>query len=1228
MRLPPLPTLISSLREASPTLLGLSVLALLAAGCAGGDKDAGGDDTGGPTTDCSDGEDDDGDGLIDLDAPGCTSPDDDSELGGEEPACDDGVDNDGDGLIDFPADPGCFSMLMNSEADDCPDGAGCPQCGNGVDDDLDGATDFPDDYGCAAASDDQEATSDPSACAAYPYQALPPGGEAAGVLEQVASQISSTTCGGAGPEVIYEIYVPERMVLVATTDFPATQVNTTLYLRERCGEPETELGCNDDADASTTGSSLTVAVDPGYYYLIVDGRDLAGSTGAFQLEVALFPGLGSSCDPEVEEPCAPGLVCRTVPGAGAPTCEEPVCSDGRDDDEDGHTDFPDDPGCTSDADADEADDCPDGASCPDCANGVDDDADGQTDFPDDTGCTSAGQIVEGCGDEEDAMLAIAGAVTEGSTAGAHDDFDPACGSSGGAEVVHFLTLPVPVATLDLDTDGSAFDTLLYVDTVACDGAELGCDDDGGSDSGTSALTLSNLAAGTYAVFVDGYNTDDGGDYTLTIHGVVPPETACTDPLFSLGVLSCPSTHPCDGSICAPPACGNDVDEDGDGWGGYPDDPGCLSELDATEEDACPTGGSCPACGNDVDDDGDGLIDYPADPNCSAASDATEACADTDPIGTITAPITTGTTSGLTGDFSASCASTGSAPDKVYTLTVPVAVASLRVAATTSFDAVLMLKTAACGTEDLACEDDAGSTGIEQIAVTDLAAGSYALVVDGYSTGSGTYSLDVHGTVAAGAACTSPLFDSGVLACPSGQYCNGTACTPTQCADAIDQDGDGWSGYPADPGCTSTEDASEADDCPDGPNCPQCANDVDDDGDHHTDYPNDPSCPAASTDDESGCASASDPAPPLTAPQVTGNLDTEGNDLAPSCVATSGRDVAYLLDVPYDLASLYVDSNGSSVNTVLAVRAAGCTGADLACDDSSGNDQSDAALVLSNVAAGRYAVIVDSTSGASGAYTLNVRGVIDEGDRCDPADDAAGLFSCAAHTRCAGAAGAETCVPMACANGVDDDGDGDADALDPGCLSLADATEADPASAPQCANTSDDDADGYADYPGDPGCRRAADDLELVCAETTGVTEITSARVTGSTAGTGDNFDPGCAASSAAPERVYAVTVPGAMSTLTFDASFPITGSYDSVLYVRRDQCATDVACSDTPKLTLTGAPAGTYFVFVDGWSTYEGSFKLGVYGTIAAGAACDPAQIQAGMFACAAPTRCVANVCQ
>jgi hypothetical protein len=106
-----------------------------------------------------DGIDNDGDGLIDMGDPGCTSPTDPSEHEATLP-CDDGVDNDGDGLIDYPADPGCASPKDLRETFDCSDG---------IDNDGDGLIDFdggasanhgvalgPPDPGCANALSDTE----------------------------------------------------------------------------------------------------------------------------------------------------------------------------------------------------------------------------------------------------------------------------------------------------------------------------------------------------------------------------------------------------------------------------------------------------------------------------------------------------------------------------------------------------------------------------------------------------------------------------------------------------------------------------------------------------------------------------------------------------------------------------------------------------------------------------------------------------------------------------------------------------------------------------------------------------------------------------------------------------------------------------------------------------------------------------------------------------------------
>ncbi|MBN1947340.1 MAG: hypothetical protein JW797_16845 [Bradymonadales bacterium] len=128
-------------------------------------------------TACTDGLDNDGDGLTDHQDPGCLNPLDQDEGGGvlppemlddladdwfadpghpwnsngwvgELPACSNGIDDDGDGVADH-ADPGCSDPRDDSEE------ASPPVCADGVDNDGDGWTDTddPDCYGAAGQSE-------------------------------------------------------------------------------------------------------------------------------------------------------------------------------------------------------------------------------------------------------------------------------------------------------------------------------------------------------------------------------------------------------------------------------------------------------------------------------------------------------------------------------------------------------------------------------------------------------------------------------------------------------------------------------------------------------------------------------------------------------------------------------------------------------------------------------------------------------------------------------------------------------------------------------------------------------------------------------------------------------------------------------------------------------------------------------------------------------------------
>src|SRR5690606_1661506 len=110
------------------------------------------------------------------------------------------------------------------------------------------------------------------------------------------------------------------------------------------------------------------------------------------------------------------------------TCQRARCNDGLDNDADGIADYPNDPGCLSDTDDDETDDCPTGPNCPTCSDGEDNDGDMLTDFPDDPSCFTASASSEAC-PAFDGIEPLVDPTTAGSTTRAIDDWIPTCGSS-------------------------------------------------------------------------------------------------------------------------------------------------------------------------------------------------------------------------------------------------------------------------------------------------------------------------------------------------------------------------------------------------------------------------------------------------------------------------------------------------------------------------------------------------------------------------------------------------------------------------------------------------------------------------------------------------------------------------------------------------------------------------------------------------------------------------------
>jgi len=102
------------------------------------------------------------------------------------------------------------------------------------------------------------------------------------------------SCGYAPtgqPEHVYTFTTAGPVDLVASTDDPATNFDTYVYLRSATCDG-TEVACADDVDLTNHNltSTLSVSALPaGTYYLFVDGSSPSPGTGTYQLTVTATP---------------------------------------------------------------------------------------------------------------------------------------------------------------------------------------------------------------------------------------------------------------------------------------------------------------------------------------------------------------------------------------------------------------------------------------------------------------------------------------------------------------------------------------------------------------------------------------------------------------------------------------------------------------------------------------------------------------------------------------------------------------------------------------------------------------------------------------------------------------------------------------------------------------------------------------------------------------------------
>ncbi len=145
-----------------------------------------------------------------------------------------------------------------------------------------------------------------------------------------------------------------------------------------------------------------------------------------------------------------------------------------------------------------------------------------------------------------------GTLVEGNTGNANAENTPAAGQEGcsdatgrGPEAV-FSFVPNASGSVCLSTEGSDYDTVLYVNEGGCDGTAVACNDDNRdvTESNRAAIELTVADGSTeYTVFVDGFSNSSRGIFRLSSTDgpcATNPPAECNDDFPCRDVALCES----------------------------------------------------------------------------------------------------------------------------------------------------------------------------------------------------------------------------------------------------------------------------------------------------------------------------------------------------------------------------------------------------------------------------------------------------------------------------------------------------------------------------------------------------------------------------------------------------------------------------------------------------------------------------------------------------------------
>ncbi len=958
---------------------------------------------------CSNAIDDDNDGLIDLDDPGCNEGRDDDE---RDPECGNGEDDDEDNLIDYPNDPGCESIIDEDEAD--PEEL--PECADGVDNDEDGLSDHGEDPECFSAVQNRESFH----CVEGAEDELDgdkrirgPGTYAGSTAE--AEELYTGDCSPEAAADDQWFLVLDRFTQVTLSTRVRVEGNvcaeeasadTVISILEGCDVAV--AACNDDEVPSARWSTVSTVLPPGTWLINVERKDEAGP---YLLDVALKQLPPPECvngedddeDGRTDWPDDPECADRADNDEG-PAAVEPRCNDGADNDLDGAVDLA-DPGCFDAEDDDETD--PEEA--PACSNGIDDDMDNRIDYGNDAQCLSAGWLVEDNGCRPGVELVDLTGVGEAqATLGeGRGEYRNACSEPYAQEDVYAFTMDARgTLVAELVAEGTEIDGSVEIRS-SCerrDSSEA-C---GPTGPGGEARALRPNANQNTTWYVHVSSQPSNGGIVSLGEGADINDPNCD--ISAAGDLNANGIN--DG-----------CDDAFDGFGTIRIDNRNI-DVSAGERQVQVNQRSLHVrshfLGTDVWRVQVSGLATPADVLVSgrlgsgAATVAEERQLPFDDADVPYMVSNDGAIDSPGGDAQALYTIVPQMADELDSLNYAQENGQVSITGRLSGSFTMYVAVANLPAARVAA---AISADLELRADQRRRAGDYHLRVyrapqcSDQQDNDGDGAIDNEDPGCAGEDDDNEREEAGaVFACNNG----------------LDDDDDGAADFPFDHGCTGAEDDDEAGGALDT----ACSNGADDDEDGATDFPFDPGCSSAADDDETD---------PAQQPQCSNARDDDNN----------GR-----IDFPEDLGCLFAGDrqernfrvnqcdNGRDDDNDGRIDGAdfGCTGPE---DNSEFDDVADAAC----------------------------------SNRLD--DDEDGRADWPFDPGCLGRADVDEAdgeiAVTACNNGEDDDEDGKTDfPADPGCRSAADTHETDPPQPPECADGADNDQNGRMDWPDDPSCAFAAD----------------------------------------------------------------------------------------------------------------------------------------------------------